>query len=40
MDKGNLSAWKKEEGDALSVGQVLCEIETVRQGAKGDTIAS
>ncbi len=28
MTKGNIAKWKKKEGDALSAGDVLCEIET------------
>jgi pyruvate dehydrogenase E2 component (dihydrolipoamide acetyltransferase) len=28
MTQGTISAWKKQEGDALNAGDVLCEIET------------
>lgn len=28
MTQGNIGAWRKQEGDALSVGDVLVEIET------------
>lgn len=28
MTKGNVGAWKKKEGDQVSVGDVLVEIET------------
>lgn len=28
MDKGNISAWKKNEGDKIEAGDVICDIET------------
>lgn len=28
MTKGNIAKWKKKEGDKVSAGDVLCEIET------------
>lgn len=28
MTKGNVGGWRKKEGDAVSVGDVLVEIET------------
>jgi pyruvate dehydrogenase E2 component (dihydrolipoamide acetyltransferase) len=28
MTKGNIGVWRKKEGDAVSVGDVLVEIET------------
>ncbi|XP_057822929.1 dihydrolipoyllysine-residue acetyltransferase component 1 of pyruvate dehydrogenase complex, mitochondrial [Cryptomeria japonica] len=28
MDKGNIAAWKKSEGDKIEPGDVLCDIET------------
>lgn len=28
MDKGNIAAWKKNEGDKIEPGDVLCDIET------------
>jgi pyruvate/2-oxoglutarate dehydrogenase complex dihydrolipoamide acyltransferase (E2) component len=28
MTQGTISAWKKEEGETLAPGDVLCEIET------------
>ena len=28
MEEGNIVAWKKKEGEAISAGDVLCEVET------------
>jgi pyruvate/2-oxoglutarate dehydrogenase complex dihydrolipoamide acyltransferase (E2) component len=28
MTSGKVKAWNKKEGDELSVGDILCEIET------------
>lgn len=28
MDKGNIMKWVKKEGEKLSPGDVLCEVET------------
>lgn len=28
MDKGNISSWKKNEGDKIEAGDVICDIET------------
>lgn len=27
--QGNIARWLKKEGDKVSVGEVLCEVETV-----------
>ena len=28
--QGNIAKWRKKEGDKVSAGDILCEIETVR----------
>ncbi|GHP04932.1 hypothetical protein PPROV_000368400 [Pycnococcus provasolii] len=28
MTEGNISAWKKKEGDAIAAGDILCDVET------------
>lgn len=27
--QGNIARWLKKEGDKVSIGEVLCEVETV-----------
>jgi pyruvate dehydrogenase E1 component beta subunit len=36
MATGNISKWRKQEGDALNPGDVIAEVETdkVRRGAR------
>lgn len=28
MESGNLAKWRMKEGDAISAGDIICEIET------------
>jgi pyruvate dehydrogenase E2 component (dihydrolipoyllysine-residue acetyltransferase) len=28
MEEGTIAGWKKSEGDAITQGEVICEVET------------
>lgn len=38
MNQGNISKWRKQEGDKIEVGDILCEIETDKATLEFETL--